>query len=124
MEALLFQRPVKTQTASKAERGSREISGLQLLRISGTSTVEKGYPSSKLFLSILQTFSFPLFFDIQIAKTGDLVNEVAKVVKTKKQAQAVVNSVFSTITKTLKKNGMVTLVGFGTLKVVGRKAGK
>jgi len=45
-------------------------------------------------------------------------------VKTKKQAQAAVDCVFSTITKTLKKKGMVTLVGFGTLKVVGRKARK
>jgi len=70
LEALLFQRPVKTQAASKAQRGSHEISGPLLLRISGTSTVEKGYPSSKLLLSILQTFSFPHFFDIQIAKNG------------------------------------------------------
>lgn len=44
--------------------------------------------------------------------------------KTKKQAQAVVDCVFSTITKTLIKKGMVTLVGFGTLRVVGRKARK
>jgi nucleoid DNA-binding protein len=55
---------------------------------------------------------------------GDLVNEVAKVVKTKKEAQAAVDCVFSTITKTLKKKDAVTLVGFGTFKVGERKARK
>ena len=34
---------------------------------------------------------------------GDLVNEVAKVVKTKKQAQAALDCVMSSITKALKK---------------------
>jgi nucleoid DNA-binding protein len=53
---------------------------------------------------------------------GDLVNEVAKVVGTKKEAQAAVDCVFDTITKTLKKKGEVTLVGFGTFKVSKRKA--
>ena len=53
---------------------------------------------------------------------GDLINEVAKVVSTKKEAQAAVDCVFSTITKTLKKKGTVTLVGFGTFKVNKRKA--
>lgn len=55
---------------------------------------------------------------------GDLVNEVAKVVSTKKQAQAAVDCVFSTITKALKKKDTVTLVGFGTFKVDKRKARK
>ncbi len=55
---------------------------------------------------------------------GDLVNAVAKVVKTKKDAQAAVDCVFSTITKTLKKKDAVSLVGFGTFKVVNRKARK
>jgi DNA-binding protein HU-beta len=55
---------------------------------------------------------------------GDLVNEVAKVVSTKKQAQAAVDCVFSTITKLLKKNDTVTLIGFGTFKVAQRKARK
>jgi DNA-binding protein HU-beta len=55
---------------------------------------------------------------------GDLVNEVAKVVKTKKDAQAVVNCIFSTITKALKKKDAVSLVGFGTFKVVKRKTRK
>jgi nucleoid DNA-binding protein len=53
---------------------------------------------------------------------GDLVNEVAKVVSTKKEAQAAVDCVFSSITKALKKKDTVTLIGFGTFKVQGRKA--
>jgi DNA-binding protein HU-beta len=55
---------------------------------------------------------------------GDLVGEVAKVVSTKKEAQAAVDCVFDSITKTLKKKGEVTLVGFGTFKVSKRKARK
>jgi DNA-binding protein HU-beta len=55
---------------------------------------------------------------------GDLVKQVAKVVNTKKEAQAAVNSVFSTITKALKKKDKVTLIGFGTFKVAKRKARK
>jgi DNA-binding protein HU-beta len=55
---------------------------------------------------------------------ADLVNEVAKVVKTKKEAQAAVDCVFSTITNALKKGDAVTLVGFGTFKVQARKARK
>jgi len=55
---------------------------------------------------------------------GDLVNEVAKVVNTKKEAKAAVDCIFSTITNTLKKKKTVTLVGFGTFKVNKRKARK
>ena len=55
---------------------------------------------------------------------ADLVNEVAKVVKTKKEAQAAVDCVFATITNALKKGDAVTLVGFGTFKVAERKARK
>jgi nucleoid DNA-binding protein len=55
---------------------------------------------------------------------GDLVNQVAKVTSTKKEAQAAVDCVFSTITKALKKKDTVTLVGFGTFKVDKRKARK
>jgi DNA-binding protein HU-beta len=55
---------------------------------------------------------------------ADLVKEVAKVLCTKKEAQTAVNRVFSTITKALKKKDTVTLVGFGTFKVVQRKARK
>jgi DNA-binding protein HU-beta len=55
---------------------------------------------------------------------ADLVNEVAKVVKTKKEAQAAVDCVFATITNALKRGDAVTLVGFGTFKVQERKARK
>jgi len=55
---------------------------------------------------------------------GDLVNEVAKVVSTKKEAQAAVDCIFTSITQALKKKGAVTLVGFGTFKVSKRKARK
>ena len=55
---------------------------------------------------------------------GDLVNEVAKVTGTKKEAQAAVDCIFNSITKALKKKGTVTLVGFGTFKVNKRKARK
>jgi DNA-binding protein HU-beta len=55
---------------------------------------------------------------------GDLVNEVAKVVNTKKEAQAAVDCVFSTITKALKKKDSVSVVGFGTFKVDKRNARK
>jgi nucleoid DNA-binding protein len=53
---------------------------------------------------------------------GDLVNEVAKLVSTKKEAQAAVDCVFSTITNAFKKNDTVTLIGFGTFKVAQRNA--
>ena len=57
---------------------------------------------------------------------GDLVNEVAKVVGTKKEAKAAVDCIFDNITKSLKKRKPepVTLVGFGTFKVSKRKARK
>ncbi|MBW2206249.1 MAG: HU family DNA-binding protein [Deltaproteobacteria bacterium] len=55
---------------------------------------------------------------------GDLVNEVAKVVGTKKEAQAAVDTIIASITKALKKKDTVTLVGFGTFKVDKRKARK
>ena len=55
---------------------------------------------------------------------GDLVNEVAKVLNTKKDAQAAVDCVFSAITGTLKKGESVSVVGFGTFKVAARSARK
>jgi DNA-binding protein HU-beta len=55
---------------------------------------------------------------------ADLINKVAKVVDTKKVAQEAVDCVFSSITQSLKKGEDVTLVGFGTFKVVNRKARK
>jgi len=54
----------------------------------------------------------------------DLVKEVAKVVNTKKEAQAAVDCVFSTTTSALKKNDTVTMIGFGTFKVAQRNARK
>ena len=55
---------------------------------------------------------------------GDLINEVAKVVKTKKEAKAAADCVFSAITTALKKKDTVRLVGFGTFTVGQRKARK
>jgi DNA-binding protein HU-beta len=49
---------------------------------------------------------------------------VAKVVSTKKEAQEAVDCVLSSITRALQKGDTVTLVGFGSFKVVGRKARK
>lgn len=54
----------------------------------------------------------------------DLVNEVAKVLGKKKDAQAAVDCVLETITGTLKKGDSVSLIGFGTFKVVKREARK
>jgi DNA-binding protein HU-beta len=53
---------------------------------------------------------------------GDLVGEVAKVVKSKRMAEDAVSCVFEAITKSLKKGQAVTLVGFGTFGVGKRKA--
>ncbi len=55
---------------------------------------------------------------------GDLINQVAKVVSTKKEAQEAVDCVFSSIAKAMKTGDSVTLTGFGTFKVVERKARK
>lgn len=53
---------------------------------------------------------------------SDLINEVAKIVSTKKAAQDAVDCMVSSITKALKKGEDVALTGFGTFKVVKRKA--
>jgi DNA-binding protein HU-beta len=53
---------------------------------------------------------------------ADLVNEVANVVSNKTEAQAAVDRVLESIVRTLKNGDVVTLVGFGTFKVVKRKA--
>jgi len=55
---------------------------------------------------------------------GDLINEVAKVVSTKKEAQAAVDCVFASITDALKGKDKVTIIGFGTFKVEDRKERK
>ncbi|MGD9284004.1 MAG: HU family DNA-binding protein [Desulfobacterales bacterium] len=53
---------------------------------------------------------------------ADLITEVAKVVNTKKEAQAAVNSIFTCIPKAMKKGQPITIAGFGTFKVAKRKA--
>ena len=53
---------------------------------------------------------------------ADLVNEVAKVLNTKKDAQAAVECVLASITKALESGGPVSLIGFGSFKVAQRKA--
>ncbi|MGB6011327.1 MAG: HU family DNA-binding protein [Desulfobacterales bacterium] len=55
---------------------------------------------------------------------GDIVNEVSKLLKTKKDAQAAVDCVLSCITKALGEGDSVSLIGFGTFKVAERKARK
>jgi len=55
---------------------------------------------------------------------GDLINEVAEVVGTKKEAQAAVDCVFASVTDALKRKDKVTIIGFGTFKVEERKARK
>ncbi len=54
----------------------------------------------------------------------DLVNEVAKELGKKKDAQTAVDCVLKTITETLKSGDSVSLIGFGTFKVVKREARK
>ena len=53
---------------------------------------------------------------------ADLIDEVAKVLSSKKEAKEAVECVLSTITSTMKKEEAVTLIGFGTFKVDNRKA--
>ena len=53
---------------------------------------------------------------------GDLINEVAKIVSTKKQAQEVVDCVFSAVAGSLKKNDPVQIAGFGSFKTSQREA--
>jgi len=55
---------------------------------------------------------------------ADLINEVAKVVSSKREAQDAVDCVLSSITEALKGGDPVTLVGFGTFKVAQRQARK
>ena len=47
---------------------------------------------------------------------SDLINEVAKVVSTKKEAQSAVGCVLSSITNAMKRGEDVVLTGFGTFK--------
>jgi len=54
----------------------------------------------------------------------DLVSQVAKVVATKKEAEAVVDSVFEAIAKALKEGDRVNLAGFGTFTVIDKPSRK
>ena len=55
-------------------------------------------------------------------KKADLVNEVAKVTNTKKEAAMAVEIFLGIIKNTLKKRDEVFITGFGTFSVVKRKA--
>ncbi|PKN69037.1 MAG: DNA-binding protein HU [Deltaproteobacteria bacterium HGW-Deltaproteobacteria-12] len=55
---------------------------------------------------------------------SELIDEVAKVTCSKKEAAKAVNATFAAIQKALKKGDAVTLVGFGTFGVSKRKARK
>ena len=55
---------------------------------------------------------------------AELIEEVAKVTCTKKEADAAITAALAAITKALKKGDTVTLVGFGTFSVSKRKARK
>jgi nucleoid DNA-binding protein len=53
---------------------------------------------------------------------ADLIEEVAKVTCSKKEAVVAVDATFAAIQKALKKGNAVTLVGFGTFDIKKRKA--
>ena len=53
---------------------------------------------------------------------SELIEEVAKVTCTKKEATEAVEATLAAIQKSLKKGNSVTLVGFGTFDVKKRKA--
>jgi DNA-binding protein HU-beta len=58
----------------------------------------------------------------KIMNKTDIINEVAEILASKKEAQAAVDCIFDTITKTLVNQGTVSLAGFGTFKTASRKA--
>lgn len=55
---------------------------------------------------------------------GDLVSKVSDVLSSKKDAQAAVDCLLTSITEALSNKESVTLVGFGTFKSAERKARK
>jgi DNA-binding protein HU-beta len=55
---------------------------------------------------------------------AQLIDEVAKVTCSKKEAELAVGAAFAAIKKALKKGDSFTLVGFGTFGVSKRKARK
>ena len=52
---------------------------------------------------------------------AQLIDEVAKVTCTKKEAELALDATFAAIQKALKKGATVTLVGFGTFRVSREK---
>ncbi|MGB5217184.1 MAG: HU family DNA-binding protein [Smithella sp.] len=58
----------------------------------------------------------------QSMNKADLIEEVAKVTCSKKEAVEAVDATLAAIKKSLKKGNAVTLVGFGTFDVKKRKA--
>jgi Bacterial nucleoid DNA-binding protein len=55
---------------------------------------------------------------------AELIDEVAKVTCSKKEADEAISATIAAIQKALKKGDSVTLVGFGTFRVSKRKARK
>jgi DNA-binding protein HU-beta len=55
---------------------------------------------------------------------SDLIEEVAKVTCSKKEAELALGATLAAIQKALKKGDAVTLVGFGTFNISKRKARK
>ena len=53
---------------------------------------------------------------------AEMVAEVAKVLDSKKAAEAAIDSILDGITGALKKGDSISLVGFGTFKVQHQKA--
>ena len=53
---------------------------------------------------------------------AELIDEVAKVTCSKKEAGLAVDATLAAIKKVLKKGGTVQLIGFGTFSVTKRKA--
>ena len=53
---------------------------------------------------------------------SELINEMAKNLDSKKQAETVLESLLGAISQGLKKGEKITLTGFGTFKVAKRKA--
>ena len=55
---------------------------------------------------------------------SNLINEVAKIVSTQKEAQATVDCILSKITEALRNKETVQISGFGSFKVSKREARK
>jgi len=53
---------------------------------------------------------------------SELIEEMAKSMSSKKEAETALDSLLSTIMTGLKKGDKITLTGFGTFKVLKRKA--